>query len=121
MIGSRFPPDDATPLATPKTVRLDGGEEATITWTPERSGTTFYLQVLAASKASESTYRIKADGSVIYGPAAIPPTDIDDLVPVWNPAHEFTTSLELRIQNVGTGTRTYHAQPVGYETNQEVE
>ena len=118
MITSRFPPEDATAFAKPETVELDGGEKATIEWEPERSGTTFYLAVLAASKAGDSSYTIKADGTTVYGPAAIPPTDIDDLVAVWNPPKQFGTSLELTIKNFGTGTRTYHAQPVGFETDQ---
>ena len=121
MIGSRFPPEDATSFAHPESVELQAGEKATIEWEPERSGTTFYMKVLAASKAKDTVYTIKADGSTIFGPAAVPPTDIDDLVAVWDPPKTFTTSVEITIKNLGTGTRTYHAQPVGFETSEAIE
>lgn len=121
MITSRFPPEDATPFASPQSVELGSGQRAVITWSPSRSGTTFHMPVLAASKAADTSYEVKADGRTVFGPAAIPPTDIDDMKAIWDPPQQFDSELKLIIKNLGTGTRTYHAQPVGFETEQGVE
>lgn len=121
MITSRFPPEDATAFASPQSVELASGERATISWEPDRSGTTFFMHVLAVSKAADTTYEVRCDGRTVFGPAAIPPTDIDDLKAVWDPPQTFDTDLTLIIKNLGTGSRTYHAQPVGFETQQGVQ
>ncbi|UWG46577.1 hypothetical protein HSRCO_0278 [Halanaeroarchaeum sp. HSR-CO] len=120
MITSRFPPDDATSVTKPQSATLDGNQKATMTWERERSGTTFYLPMLAASKEGDTTYEVKMDGSTIFGPAAIPPTDIDDKVAIWDPPKTFDSKLTVIIRNLGTASRTYHVQPVGFETAEEV-
>ena len=121
MITSRFPPSDASSFAKPQSVELDPGQKATMEWSPERSGSTFYLSVVGISKISDSTYSIQADGRPIFGEAAIPPTDIDNTVPIWDPPKTFEDTLTVEVKNLGDGTQTYHAQPVGFETSQGVE
>lgn len=112
-----LPSTDAVAVSDPTTVELGEAEQATITYTPEQSGTTFYVPVVAISKEQETEYRIKADDTVIWGPAEIPPTDIDDLQPMWTPAQEFQTRLSVEITNLRTdgGVRRYHVMPVGWE------
>jgi len=111
------PPESATPAATAETVDLGQGQQGTIEFTPEQSGTTFRIPVVAASKRADTVYTVKMDGNTIWGPTSIPPTDIDDLSPVWKPAQRFETSLTIEISNVARtgGVRTYHALPVGWE------
>lgn len=109
------PEPQDTPFNEPYTVTLQGGQRATIEFTPEESGTVFYLATCAISKETQTTYEIQQDQTPMYGPSYIPPTDIDDLVATWTPAKTFRTSLTVIISNTGTTERTYHIQPVGYE------
>ena len=115
----RVPQADATPFAEPQTVTLDKNQKATLTWSPNRSGTTFYTPVVAITKKADTTYQVKMDGQTVYGEGAIPPTDPDDLVPVWDPPLWFETELTVTIKNLGTATNIYHAQPIGWEEGQD--
>lgn len=112
-----LPSDDAAPIADPTTVVLGPAEQATISFSPDQSGTTFYLPVVAASKEPDTEYRIKIDDTTVWGPSEIPPTDIDDLQPVWMPAQVFQSRLVVEITNLRTdgGERRYHVLPVGFE------
>jgi len=107
-------PDDV-PFNEPYTAELEDGEKVTVTFTPEQSGSVFFLPVLAISKVRGTIYEIRDDGSTQYGPAAIPPTDIDDLTSTFVPAKQFRDSLEVIIRNNSGNPQTYHIQPVGFE------
>lgn len=111
-------PQGATPITEVETVMLDDGTKAKITFLPDESGSTFYVPVVAASKRAESSYEIVFDGaqSTKFGPAAIPPTDIDDLAAVWTPPKEFTDKVTVTIKNLSNDDgRVYHAQLLGWE------
>lgn len=110
-------PADATAEAAPESVDLGPGEQATVEFTPERSGSVFRIPTVAISKRTESTYSIRMDGSTEWDTAAVPPTDIDDLQPVWLPAKRFESKLEVQVANIADsgGIRTYHIMPVGWE------
>jgi len=63
------------PLNEPVSVDLQGGEQATVTFTAStRTNGGFILPILAASKYSQSTYEVALDDENIYGPTTIPPT-----------------------------------------------
>lgn len=109
------PDPDAVPFNNPAEVELDQNQRGTITFTPTQSSTTFYLPTLAISKFANTTYEVHADGEAIYGPAPVPPTDVDDLAVTFIPAQTFDRELKVIITNSGTPTRTYSAQPLGWE------
>ncbi|QZP37750.1 hypothetical protein [Halobaculum magnesiiphilum] len=105
------------PVNEPLTVELDGGERATFTYAPRQQTTPgFVVPIVAASKYTESSYTVWFDGRQVYGPAPIPPTDIDDLAITFLPAYEFEEQLKVRCENLSENTpRRYTVQPVGYE------
>ncbi|MFC7069486.1 hypothetical protein [Halobaculum lipolyticum] len=109
------PAPDDVPFNEPYTADLDDGEKVTVTFTPEQSGSVFYLPVLAISKVRGTIYEVRDDGSTQYGPAAIPPTDIDDTTVTFAPAKQFRDSLEVIIRNNSGAPQTYHIQPIGFE------
>ena len=110
------PSADATPVAEPETVELEGGQRASVTFKPELSGTEFVVPVVAVSKGPETVYEVLMDDMTVWGPAAIPPTDIDDLEAVWIPARTFTSSMTVKVTNFREiGTREYHILPIGWE------
>ncbi|MFC6796173.1 hypothetical protein ACFQFH_19915 [Halobaculum halobium] len=108
------PDPDDVPFNEPYTAELDDGEKVTVTFTPEQSGSVFYLPILAISKVRGTIYEIRDDGSTQYGPAAIPPTDIDDMTVTFAPAKRFRDS-QVIIRNTSGAPQTYHIQPVGFE------
>lgn len=113
-----IPPPDPTdiPINETASIRLEGNQKATATFTAsQRTNDGFVLPIVAASKWSDSSYTVKLDGDIVYGPASIPPTDIDDLEVCFLPAFEFDQEIEVEVANLSTDTRTYHIQPVGYE------
>ena len=104
------------PLNEPVSVDLAGGEQATVTFTAStRTNEGFILPILAASKFSQSTYEVALDDENIYGPASIPPTDIDDLGVCWIPAWDFSQEIEVTVTNLSDTQRRYDVQPVGFE------
>lgn len=115
MLPMPFPSEDAFAVDDVETVELQPGQKATIRFAPTRSGSTFYTPVVAMSKERESSYEVKLDGSSAWGPAAIPPTDIDDLSYLWVPSKEFEDEMVAIIKNLGSNTRQYHVLPVGWE------
>ena len=110
------PSDGDLPFNEPVTVTLGPSEFAQLKFTPQQTSTTFVLPILAASKEPGTEYRVKADGDVVYGPASVPPTDIDDLQVTFLPARKFETKLLVEIANVGAKEHRYTVQPVGWET-----
>lgn len=109
------PPEDAIALCEPETVRLNGGQKATIAFEPKRSSSIVRVVTAAISKYPNSTYTVKLDGNTEYGPAALPPTDVDDMAGMWRPAKRAENDIEVIIKNVGQNRRTYHSQLVGWE------
>lgn len=109
------PTEAAAPYNRVQSVDLDGNQRAVMTWEPENSGSVFYLPALAATKTADAVYTVKTDGARVYGPAETPPTDIDDMGVTFVPSQTFRTKLEVIIDYLGTGTKTFHVQPVGFE------
>lgn len=106
------------PFNSPVTEQVDPGKALTATYRPEQRTGTFRLPILAASKAPESTYTVWLDDEQVYGPAAVPPTDVDDLQPTFFPPYRFENKLQMEIANVSSSTtRTYTIQPVGWEVS----
>lgn len=110
--------EGAVPYNEPYSAVLSPGQKLTATFEPTKSGTTFYMPILAASKHFDSAYTVKADDTEIYGPDhSIPPTDIDDLSTCWWPPKEWDTKLEVVVKRLSsaTGDEIYHVQPLGWE------
>ena len=100
----------------PVTVDIGPGQQATVTFTArQRTNDGFVLPTVAVSKRSQSSYEITMDDEEVYGPASIPPTDIDDLGVCFVPAYEFEQELEVQVANLSDTEREYHVQPIGYE------
>ncbi|WP_336001452.1 hypothetical protein [Halorientalis halophila] len=112
---SDAPPDGAVALCEPETVSLESGQKATIEFEPKKSGTVVRVVTLAISKFPDSSYRIELDGNDEYGPAALPPTDVDDMAGMWRPAKRANNSITVTIKNLSQNPRTYHTQLVGWE------
>ena len=79
MITGATVPEDAAGFIEPVGSHVAVGEKLTATFEPVQRVTEFVLPVVAATKAPGTTYRVKVDDTEVYGPAPIPPTDIDDL------------------------------------------
>jgi len=111
------PKTDDRPFCEPASVLLAAGEEATLRFEPVQNSAEFRIGTVAISKRPESEYVVRMDDETVYGPAPIPPTDIDDLEATFIPARGFEQSLEIIVRNLSdtTGTRRYSLQPVGYE------
>lgn len=112
------PSPDDTPFLSPYTVTVPAGSKATVEFTPDESGSVFYLASVAISKEAQTTYELRDDGTPMYGPSAVPPTDIDDSTVTWVPCQRFRTSLKAIIKNVSSAERTYTVLPMGYETTE---
>ena len=113
------PGENAVPVNEPVTVTLNAGQEATVSFAPIQNVTEHVVVTLAASKAPDTTYEVKMDGTVVFGPASIPPTDIDDTVQTFVPPRDFSQSCKVRVSNLGSSTKTYHVQLIGYERGDE--
>ncbi|QCP90395.1 hypothetical protein [Haloarcula marismortui] len=112
------PAADDVPYNDPISRSLDPGSQLTVTFEPTKQVTEFVLPILAVSKHPNSSYEVWQDGEKIYGPAPIPPTDIDDLTATWLPARRFSSKLRIIVRNLGdTTTRTYSIQPIGWEVS----
>lgn len=109
------PTPGATPFNEPATVRLQSGEKATVEFSTVQAVTELHVPVVAVSKHPQSAYVVSADGRNRYGPADIPPTDIDDLQVCFLPALTFGNSLTVEVTNLGSSARDYHIQPIGWE------
>jgi hypothetical protein len=109
------PEPSATPVNEPATVRLEGGEKATVEFSTVQAVTELVVPIVAISKHPQSTYVVSSDVRNRYGPADIPPTDIDDLQVCFIPALTFDTSLTVEVTNLGASPRDYSIQPIGWE------
>jgi len=112
-----FPDETASSITETNSVSLSPGQRAVITFTPDRSSTRFRLGVVAITKEPETSYMIQMDGNVQFGPADIPPTDIDDLSLAWIPALLLEDEMRVIIEDLRSSgnARTYYVQPIGYE------
>lgn len=109
------PTPDATPINKPATVTLQPDERGTITFSPKKRVSELVLPIIAMSKHPSCIYEVRTDGDAVYGPASIPPTDIDDLQVCFLPALRFSETLTIEVSNVGSATRQINVQPVGWE------
>jgi|AntDeeMetagen681_2_1112603.scaffolds.fasta_scaffold22937_2 hypothetical protein len=111
------PAETDRPFCEPTSVSLDSNEEATLTFRPVTNDAEFRIGTVAISKRPDSEYVVRMDEEVVFGPAPIPPTDIDDLAVTFTPARGFEQSLSITVRNLQdtTGERLYSIQPVGYE------
>jgi hypothetical protein len=109
------PSAHAVPINEPATVRLQGGERATVEFSTVQAVSELRIPIVAISKHKETTYTIKSDGRDVYGPADIPPTDIDDLGVCFVPALPFEDTLTVEVVNLSSSARDYHIQPIGWE------
>jgi hypothetical protein len=109
------PDKNAVGINEPATIDLDPGERGTVTYETQQRISEIVLPVLAISKYAGCVYEVRADGQWRYGPAEIPPTDIDDLSVCFLPALRFETSLTIQITNLGSTGRTINVQPIGWE------
>jgi len=108
------------PYNDPISRELDGGQKLVVTFNPTQRVTDFVLPILAMSKHPESSYEVWIDGEQVYGPAPIPPTDIDDLVTTFLPAKRFKSSMRVICRNLSSNTpRSYSIQPIGWEVSGE--
>ncbi|WP_231184713.1 hypothetical protein [Haladaptatus sp. DYF46] len=106
---------EATAFNEPATVELGPNEKAKLTFRPKQSDTEFFLPTLAISKRPDTVYEVRVDGTTRFGPANIPPTDIDDSTATFTPPLIFQRKLEVWVRNFSSSTKSYHIQPVGYE------
>lgn len=109
------PTADAIPINEPASVELDPGERGTVTYDPEKRVSSLVVPIIAASKYRGCIYEVRADADTVYGPARIPPTDIDDLQVCFIPALRFSESLTVQVTNLAEQTRTVNIQPIGWE------
>lgn len=113
------PESGAGPVNIAETVDVPGGARATISFTPRESGTVFHIPTVAVSKIPNTTYEVVADDTVRFPQAAVPPTDVDDIGPVFFPSLSFRTELEVIIRNTDSVSRTYAAQVSGWEERED--
>ena len=116
---SHQPGEGAVPVNEPVTVTLNSGEEATVSFAPIKQVTEHVVVTLAASKSADTTYEVQMDDQTVFGPASIPPTDIDDTVQTFVPPRDFRQECKVRVSNLGSSTKTYHVQLIGYERGEE--
>lgn len=108
--------ENDTPFNQPATVVLQPGEQATVTFEAQQRRSVFFLPLLAVTKVPAATYEVRMDDRTVYGPCAVPPTDIDDLAQTFHPCLRFSEQMEVVISNLSeSSTRTIHVQPVGFE------
>ena len=114
------PAKDDIPFNDPISRQLQGGQKLVVEFNPTQRVTEFVLPVLAMSKHPESSYEVWLDGQQVYGPAPIPPTDIDDLTVTFLPAKRFAEKMRVIVRNLSDSTlRSYSVQPIGWEVTQQ--
>ena len=94
-------------------VSLAAGERADFEFEPDASG--MRVDSVAASKFQGLTYEVRVDSDTRFGPAPIPPTDIDDMVTTHNPRIPVDQELIIIVRNPSTVDRFVNAQVRGIE------
>lgn len=104
------------PYNVTETKVLDQGERMTATFTPEGATTDARMPIVAMSKYPGATYEVQIDDETRYGPASVPPTDIDDMTVTFIPAYRWNKKVKCIIRNVSGGNgRETTAQILGWE------
>lgn len=106
-------PDGWIPVNKPEVVDLPAGSKATFRFEPDASG--MWVDVVAASKYKGLTYELIVDDDTRFGPAGIPPTDVDDLATTHNPRLEVERHLKMIVRNPSATDRTVAVQIRGVE------
>ncbi|WP_136688320.1 hypothetical protein [Halorhabdus amylolytica] len=110
------PGSSDAPYNETETAVLDEGEKMTAVFEPEGASTTAMLPIVAASKYAGATYEILLDGETRYGPASVPPTDIDNLEVTFIPSYQWNERIEVIVRNVSAGdARMTTVQVIGWE------
>lgn len=104
---------DWIPVNEADGTEIPAGAKAEFTFTPDASG--MQLDAVAASKYRGLSYEVRADGDQRFGPAPIPPTDIDDMTTTHNPRLEVSRDLVITVRNPSSSTRFVAAQVRGVE------
>jgi len=106
-------PDNWFPVNEAIARTIPSGSKATYLFEPDASG--LYADAVAASKYSGLTYEVVVDGETRYGPAAVPPTDVDDMTTTHNPRLEAKRHLRVIVRNPSGVERDVTAQIRGVE------
>lgn len=105
--GNWFPVNEADGAEIP------AGSRAEFAFTPDASG--MHVDAVAASKYTGLTYEVTVDDTNRFGPAPVPPTDIDDMVTTHNPRMEVSQKLVITVRNPSDLDRYVAAQVRGAE------
>mgnify|MGYP006928077219 CR=1 FL=1 len=104
---------DWIPVNEADGTEIPAGSKAEFIFTPDASG--MQLDAVAASKYRGLSYEVRADGDQRFGPAPIPPTDIDDMTTTHNPRLEVSRDLVITVRNPSSSARFVAAQVRGVE------
>jgi len=102
-----------TPVNQATGAQIGAGERATFTFEPDAG--TMRADSVAASKFQGLTYEVRVDGDTRFGPAPIPPTDIDDMVTTHNPRMPVDQRLKVIVRNPSSVARFVASQVRGIE------
>lgn len=109
------PSEFAARINETATATLATGEQVTFTFEAENRSQDLFLPIVAISKFPDFSYEIRRDGSDVFGPSRIPPTDIDDLQPSFFPALDLSEKMKVVVSNLSDRDRVIHVQVVGWE------
>lgn len=104
---------DWIPVNEADGAEVPAGTRAKFTFEPDASG--MEVDAVAASKFEGLTYEVSVDGDTRYGPAPIPPTDIDDMGTTHNPRMPVDRQLVITVRNPSQVDRNVAAQVRGIE------
>lgn len=108
-----MPEGDWIPVNEATGAEIPAGNRAKFRFEPDASG--MHVDSVAASKFAGLTYEVTVDGDQRFGPAPIPPTDIDDMVTTHNPRMSVDRELVITVRNPSAADRTVAAQVRGVE------
>ncbi|TKX79547.1 hypothetical protein EXE53_15395 [Halorubrum sp. SD626R] len=104
---------DWMPVNQATGTQIGAGQRATFTFEPDAGA--MRVDSVAASKYQGLTYEVRVDGDTRFGPAPIPPTDIDDMVTTHNPRMPVDQQVTVIIRNPSTVDRYVASQVRGIE------
>ena len=108
------PDETDKPFNEPVTNTLGPGQQVTVTFTATQRSGEFVVPALGISKHAAMTYEVRMDNETVYGPAEVPPTDIDDMGTTFYPPRRFSRTMEVRMTNLSSSTtRTTVAEARG--------
>jgi len=103
----------ASPVNEAVVEQIPAGSKATFVFEPD--GNELHVDAIAASKFPGLTYEVEIDGETRFGPAGIPPTDVDDLTTTHYPRLEAERSVTVTVRNPSQNARSVAAQVRGVE------